>query len=371
MRILFWLSLVGVTYGSLYPFNFVARGPGDIDWIEALSVNSAFDMVNNVILFLPIGVCARLIANGFGKTWRRYVAIALAIAILAQVGQVFVPSRYPGVLDVLMNGAGLFLGGWLASLLILRLKRSPAPRYVESEWVVPVVLIVAFLTFQLNPHVPALDWPHLKASARQVMYQYRSFQPMMIVTGFALWFPLMVLFMPMVRRMEWRIIFLFLAPVIFFARVLVWGNAPSPWEFVGAFIGVGLYLVMIGRSYTSHVALICVILAIAIEGLLPAFPRQMAQPFSWVPFDWQWQSPRQYFLLVITKKVFLFGAMIYFARELHIRPRSILGLGVPGLLAIEYYQIHFVSGRPEITDPILFAMLAASVFFISRPRDNL
>lgn len=95
MRNLYWLCLVAVVYGSLYPFNFVIPDIGDIDIAEVFSANSLGDAATNVLAFGLIGLLARLSAKEDQRQTRMLMVLAIALAVLAQFLQIFVPGRYP------------------------------------------------------------------------------------------------------------------------------------------------------------------------------------------------------------------------------------------------------------------------------------
>lgn len=369
MRFLFWLTLAGVLYGSLYPFNFVVPDLADIDWAESVSLNSAFDMVNNVILFLPVGMFAWLASGDRNEIWKRYVLIAFAVAALAQFGQVFVPERYPGLLDIVMNTLGIGFGGLLAQVL---------GRWVgNGQWhmfgaspnetrLVPVLLIAMFLGYQLYPYLPAMDVPHLKFSAKLVLQHARVFRPDILVTGFALWFPLYVLLLPLLKSREWRVTFLLLAPAVYFARILIWSNVPNFWEFCGALLAVCAYLLLSRRPQILLLALGSIVLAILLEGLLPMRPRPANLAMNWIPFSEFFGTHHRLQAAFLMKNIYLYGSLLWLAKSGGMQRAPVLMVGSLGLLGIEVFQMFYTYGRPELTDPALFLLAAGAMGIAER-----
>ena len=113
------------TWGSLFPFEFV-RTPADFawqlfwaPWLRGPASWSLSDLVSNVILFIPIGVCltawldARPRASGGVSTPLAVVAVAMALSVAVEFGQAFVPYRTPSAVDVLAESAGAALGAVL------------------------------------------------------------------------------------------------------------------------------------------------------------------------------------------------------------------------------------------------------------------
>lgn len=80
-----------------------------VEWIPFTKFVRPFDVVANVILFLPFGV-----AFGWGGTTdrrvRRAVAWALVCSLAVELGQSFTHNRVASVTDLLANAAGAWLG---------------------------------------------------------------------------------------------------------------------------------------------------------------------------------------------------------------------------------------------------------------------
>jgi VanZ family protein len=89
-------------------------------WIDYAFVESA----SNVLLFIPLGV---LVVSILGRRqWWAGGAVGMLLSALIELAQfVFLPARYPTLLDVAANTGGAALGG-LLMLLVLTL-RKPVP----------------------------------------------------------------------------------------------------------------------------------------------------------------------------------------------------------------------------------------------------
>jgi VanZ family protein len=77
------------------------------DAIELSWAVIPFDVIANILLFLPVGAVLA------GMTFARAVAIAVAMTVLAETAQLFTLYRYPSPIDVLSNVAGA-VAGWAA-----------------------------------------------------------------------------------------------------------------------------------------------------------------------------------------------------------------------------------------------------------------
>ena len=120
-----WLALVYaalVVYASLYPFEGWRWPPGQS--LAALMVlptaqhQSAFDIISNLLGYLPLGGLITVAALRSG--WRRQPAVALALLLATalscacEVLQQFVPGRVPAREDLAMNIVGASAGALLA-----------------------------------------------------------------------------------------------------------------------------------------------------------------------------------------------------------------------------------------------------------------
>lgn len=111
-----------VLYASLYPFEGWRWPPGQ-NWGVLLALptaihQSAFDVVSNLLGYLPLGGLLTVAALRSGQSPRRAMLGALLLASALSYGcellQHFVPARVPAREDLAMNAAGAALGVLLA-----------------------------------------------------------------------------------------------------------------------------------------------------------------------------------------------------------------------------------------------------------------
>jgi VanZ family protein len=92
---------------------------------------TGFDVMVNVLAYMPLGL---LIARAAGSRlrhsdWRAAqallmaMAFGLALSILMEGLQTYLPSRRPSTMDVAANGLGTFIGAFIASLYTQRVSR--------------------------------------------------------------------------------------------------------------------------------------------------------------------------------------------------------------------------------------------------------
>jgi len=130
-----------VLWGTLKPFDFTlhpardaALGRSSVEWIpfSRLCPNYGLlcpqDTGMNIAMFVPVGILSAFIpGRRGGAIWiiARSAAIGFGLSLAIEIAQYFIPARFPGVTDLLLNTVGAFLGGIPTALLLARHGRSP------------------------------------------------------------------------------------------------------------------------------------------------------------------------------------------------------------------------------------------------------
>jgi glycopeptide antibiotics resistance protein len=90
---------------------------------EGLTAGSAFEVVGNVALFIPLGVLVPLRWRPM-RSWPRIFLVGLALTILVEVLQhLWAQGRQPSVTDVMLNTLGTGIG-----FALIASKVRPTPR---------------------------------------------------------------------------------------------------------------------------------------------------------------------------------------------------------------------------------------------------
>lgn len=124
-------------------------------WCLVCGTRGIADGLLNVALFLPFGWA--LGANGWRP--RHALAAGLLLSVGIEAAQVFLPNRFPGIGDVLYNGAGAAVGAlaWSAGSAWLR---PAGPRSGRRLWAWGGLGLAALLAtpLLLAPTFPAGRW---------------------------------------------------------------------------------------------------------------------------------------------------------------------------------------------------------------------
>jgi VanZ family protein len=118
LPILGWIGVL-----TLYPFAFTSAWPTNPLFRLLTGLSHGTDLMQNVILFIPLGVTLRWSLAGYGIRQRGQILGSMMLAGLLALGieiaQLIIPGRTAAILDVMANTAGAGLGSrWLAPLLL-------------------------------------------------------------------------------------------------------------------------------------------------------------------------------------------------------------------------------------------------------------
>ena len=127
MRLIWYIVILFIAYGSLYPFNFDFSRPLPADlgaWLlnwQQRTIRS--DVIANILLFIPYGFFGALTVQ---QKQRRYtlvsillmLSIGIIFAFCLQFIQFYLPSRVSHAADALLNAIGILIGISLAACFV-------------------------------------------------------------------------------------------------------------------------------------------------------------------------------------------------------------------------------------------------------------
>jgi VanZ family protein len=177
------VAVLLILYVSLTPFRFVPGGPSSLKeafelltWARA----SRGDMLNNVLLYAPLGFCvALLVEPRFGRAAALSAALVTgaSLSLSMELLQASIAPRVPSLTDLTLNCIGAFagaLGGstWHAFGARLAPQGAPVSRarivagLIVGLWLVPRLwpLLPDASLSQLKRAVDPLFPPHIRVS---------------------------------------------------------------------------------------------------------------------------------------------------------------------------------------------------------------
>ena len=355
-----------IAYGSLYPFKFALLPERGGLWSALLADARVWtglgDVAGNVVLFVPLGALGVLCIGAQRFSAAKGLALLLASAVFAfliQLLQVYLPSRQPSLSDVLWNTVGTALGIG-AGVVAERYVRSLPPIAWPRSRIV-LVLIVAWVTAELWPFVPALDWFEIKEKLRPLIVSpslsFASATYHLVSVG-AL--GMMLESMESANATRWLAL---LVAGVLGAKLILWG-APLSLSFaLGTILGVVLWALFGQRlGYrASGVLLAALIVAFTVRSLVPFELRAAPEPFKWVPFASVLEGEMSVNLRSLAASVFAFGAMLWLVDRAGGRIAGMTVALAVWVLLIELGQMWIVGRTPDITPSLV--VVATGVLF--------
>ena len=357
------LAVALILYGSLYPFHFAAlpRATEPLEailqgWPSGWSRWVFRDITVNIVLYAPLGLAAAM------TLLRRYSrAISVAVAIIGgfalsasmELAQVYIPVRSPNALDIVTNTMGAALGAVVAVAAEQRI-RSLTATAKGGYRAAGTILLLLWGVHEFFPLFPEIGRGHIYDGLRALLHTGR---PPLVET----W----------VTAAEWFAVGLALDSV--FARMRTW------WLAAATAVALAAQLAVVERNLTlSEVVGAAVALAawhflpgakrakvcawwlgsaILLRELRPFYFLAIPQPFRWVPFAASLEAGRDAATVVLARKAFDYGAMIFALRLTgwsYWRAGIALAAALTATAAIQTY----LPGRvPELTDALLTLLM--------------
>jgi hypothetical protein len=125
------LTLATTLLVTLYPFrfNFGTASLSRVDWRLYYPGHNDRDLVQNLLMLVPLGVGLGLVRFGRASLFRialEACALGVGTSLFVETLQIFQRTRFPQVADVWRNGAGCVAGALVAALVLQALDRRRA-----------------------------------------------------------------------------------------------------------------------------------------------------------------------------------------------------------------------------------------------------
>lgn len=366
-----WLTaavIALIAYGSLYPFNFkpdaqngLLAALSQLSWARA----GRGDRISNVLLYLPLGFCLYLWLN---ETLRRRISVIVAtllgslLSLAIEVAQVYVSSRVPSLMDLMLNAGGTFLGafggvGWTA---LSHLMHLPSRSEKQTRDPGAALLIGLWLAWRFAPFVPQFDLAKLKAALRPLFDPTFDFVTVLIFL--TCWLVVNQAVAALVSRPRRLETLLLLMAAVLIGRLLVASQTFVPAELLALLLLLPMVVLMHRlRPRPRRAALVLAVVALLIiEELAPFdFTPQVAH-FDFWPFlafvDSGWDLGAVDWIQLFGK-LFLYGALLWVVREWGASTDFSFGVMLTVATVIEVLQIWLPGEHASITDPLLALMI--------------
>jgi glycopeptide antibiotics resistance protein len=187
--VLFLASNIFLFYIVLFPFKGWAIPEDSIaqlvifDWLDDIFL---FDIVQNLLLFLPFGLFAGcdLLLQRYSKLLTFFIVClgSFSTSLFIEILQTFNPVRIPSLLDVSLNTISGFIGVLLAPILlryyptmVAQIKASVLQNSYQNPWAwLGIMVWLTWAMFQLYPFIPTLHPNQLLISIAAILQYLRG-----------------------------------------------------------------------------------------------------------------------------------------------------------------------------------------------------
>jgi VanZ family protein len=358
LRRILLLVIILIVYGSLYPWHFVphhlAENPFRIllhSWPREAPHYFFEDAVVNIALYTPLGFAAYL---AFRKSLLAPVLLGLLLSSAIEITQLFTPTRITSMMDVISNVAGSALGVAVAIAFSGVIRRWHPHSHVLLRDRGALALILCWAASLLLPFFPVLGL-YLPDRKLMLFLDSPAFTLLPFVSAAAVWFVLGLLIEATGVRFPRGLTVLTVLAIP--AQILVASRQPVLSQLAGAIVGVLIFSLR-PRARRVSLAEACAFAGVVIfRGLWPFRFVSAAAPFGWIPFTGALTAAWLPALLVLSEKVFYYGAAVWLLHAAGIRlARSAAAVAIV-LGAIEIVQTHLPGRTPEITDPLMAILI--------------
>lgn len=352
-----------IVYGGLYPFQFdFARTDANPllillhSWPARIDRFLWRDACVNVLLYFPLGLTAVMV---FMRRWPRGAAVLATMMLGAGLSasiemlQIFDGHRTCSLLDVVCNFAGT-VGGVGAALIFRReiveiTRRRKGNRGAGG----PLVLACCWAAYQLFPLIPLFGRGHLRASVARFLTTPISMVE--VCAGAAEWFAFALVMRAAAGRMKtpWLLLAMLCLPL----RLLIMERSLAPDEVLGAAVAVLLWTYSAEGSRVRAAAAMLAA-AVVLRELSPFEFTAQARSMSWIPFSATLEAERLTGALVLLRKAFEYGTLVWLLRAWGLRYGSAGASVAAALVLLETAQRYLPNRQPEITDAVIAGILA-------------
>jgi VanZ family protein len=267
--------------------------------------------------------------------------------------QIFDATRTCSLLDVACNFAGT-AGGACAALLFRREILEIAGRRKGNRGAGgPLMLACCWGGYQLYPLIPIFSRGRLRTNVAQFLATPVSLVE--VCAGAAEWFAFALVMRAVAGRVKapWLLLAMFCLPL----RLLILERTLAPAELLGAGLAL-LWWTYPAEGSRVRAAAGVLAAAIVLRELAPFEFVAQARAMSWIPFSATLAGERLSAALVLLRKAFEYGALVWLLRASGLRYRS-AGLSVAAvLMLLETAQCYLPNRQPEITDAVVAGLLA-------------
>jgi VanZ family protein len=364
------LAIALIVYGSLYPwhFDFDRSGANPLwvllhAWPQGIDRWVLRDAAINLLLYFPLGMAAFLAAarrHGRFVAFHAALLIALGLSASMEMLQIYDPGRVCSLFDVVCNATGAAAGA-MAALVFQPKLESLARRKTGRHGPAGLLLAACWASYQLYPFFPEISQTRLRASLR-LLAGTASLSAVEVWANAAEWLAAALVLEAVFGRMRPR--WLLAAMACLPLRLFIVERSVTFSETLGAALALLLWSLLPERKRLP-VGVLLLASATVLRELSPFRFVDAPHPVSWVPFAATFDSERQSAAVILLRKAFEYGALVWLFRAEGISYAR-AAVAVAGSLAVLEAIQRYLPGRtPEITDSVVALLMALVLWRLS------
>jgi len=366
------LLVIGlIVYGSLYPWHFDFEGSGANPlwvllhaWPRGIDRFVLRDAAINLLLYFPLGTAAFLaVARRHGRLAAFHAALLITLGLSASMEmlQIYDAGRTCSLFDVCCNVSGAAAGALTALVF--------HPRLVRLAWRKPgrhgpaaLLLAACWASYQLYPFFPVLSRARLRASLEHLAGT-ASLSAVEIWASAAEWLAAALVLEALFGglRPRWLLAAMACLPL----RLFIAQRSVTLSEVLGAALALLFWsLLPVRKRLPAGVFLLAA--ATVLRELSPFRFAVTPHPFSWIPFAATLDSERQSATVILLRKAFEYGALVWLFRTQGVSYARAAVVVAGALAVLEAIQRYLPGRSPEITDSVVTLLMALVLWRLSR-----
>jgi len=368
---LFLLIVFLISYGSLYPFDFVQIGNDAFAIKEFFQTWGTYthrgDILANLLLFVPFGVTGvqmLLPKNNHTLVIPFVLVLGLCLAIVLQFGQIYLPSRDANLSDAVLNFVGTIIGVLIA--ISLNTNRTSFAGVIYGNDSFPMLILFSWMAYRLMPFVPSIDLQQLKNGIKPI-FLFSTWELVRIFHDAISW---LVVFYILCRHKQKNLSMPYLSRLIFccfILEVIIVDNSVSMSNAVGGILALVSWWAFF--SYTKKLpvwlATMMVVVLFA-SGFSPYQQSDTTQEMQLIPFYGFLGGSMLVNTASFLEKFFLYGALIWLFQGVGLKFYWAILITVGVTVCIEVGQIFLVGHLAEVTDPFLVLLIGSLIATLQR-----
>jgi glycopeptide antibiotics resistance protein len=377
-----WLLLTGasaalILYGSLFPFRIRMSADLDLfDLIETLAFKPATrgDVVANLLLYMPLGLCLMFAWSGGRTRWplARTILVGTALSLAVELTQTYLRFRVSSLTDVALNAIGT-LGGAYAAMAYGALGTSVRISALASTRLDPAALsvVLLWLGFRLAPFVPTIDWQKYK-DALKPLFIYPHVGALEFVRYGTGWLVVSYAVRLLVRREYALAAALAIVGIVLFGRLVVVGKTLNVSELaaLAACVPLAALLTALRDQHRAAVLTASLTVVIVVQGVAPFEFVSQAREFSWLPFRSSLSGSIETNYSALLEKCFWYFSLVWLLKRCGSRAVAAALTTASLVAAIEIGQMWLPGRSADVTDPLLALVAGLLLAMPARASDS-